>query len=189
MRNSCINLPTPSRLAEGENVDVTPVMNMFIILIPFLVSMAVFSHLSVLEFSLPADGGTGRISDIEELPVTVALTTGAIAVTRGEFILATIDRTDGRYDFERLVAQLRPLAGGAEETGETGQVIIAIDDGVLFADIVDCMDHCRSAGFAEVGLAAGTNLDRGDETGEANEAGAATDAAANTRPLNREGAN
>ena len=44
MRNSCINVPVPSRLAEGENVDVTPVMNMFIILIPWL---GVLSYLIV----------------------------------------------------------------------------------------------------------------------------------------------
>ena len=32
--------------AEVADLDVTPVMNMFIILIPFLVSMAAFTHLA-----------------------------------------------------------------------------------------------------------------------------------------------
>jgi biopolymer transport protein ExbD len=38
----------PSELVESADLDVTPVMNMFIILIPFLVSMAVFTNLSIL---------------------------------------------------------------------------------------------------------------------------------------------
>ncbi|MFH1845566.1 MAG: biopolymer transporter ExbD [bacterium] len=165
-----MNLATPSRLVEDGNVDVTPVMNMFIILIPFLVSMAVFSHLSVLEFSLPADGGTGRIKDPESLPITVAMTSNELAVTRGEFILASLpilEGPDSGYDFAALTAALAPLAQlaptGTDSTVTASypqNIVIAIDDGVLFADIVDCMDHCRHAGFMDVGLAAGTNLDR-----------------------------
>jgi len=34
-------------------LDVTPVMNLFMVLIPFLVSMAVFTHIAVIDFSLP----------------------------------------------------------------------------------------------------------------------------------------
>jgi len=168
VRNSCVNLTTPSKLVEDGNIDVTPVMNMFIIiLIPFLVSMAVFSHLSVLEFSLPADGGTGRIADPEALPITVAMTSSELAVTRGEFILASLPKLEAPgsgYDFPALTTALAPLAPTGTDAATTGDspqnIVIAIDDSVVFADIVDCMDHCRLAGFSEVGLAAGTNLDR-----------------------------
>ena len=43
----------PSQTIDNADVDVTPVMNVFIILIPFLVSMAVFTHHAIVEFSLP----------------------------------------------------------------------------------------------------------------------------------------
>ena len=43
----------PSGLDGNAEIDVTPVMNMFIILIPFLVSMAVFTHLATHALSLP----------------------------------------------------------------------------------------------------------------------------------------
>ncbi len=132
-------------------------MNMFIILIPFLVSMAVFSHLSVLQFSLPADGGTGRVSEPEELPLTVAMTARELAVTRGDLILATVPNLTEGYDFPRLVIALAALTdAGARKDN----IVIAIDNEILFAEIVSCMDHCREAGFEEVGLADGTNLAR-----------------------------
>ena len=156
-----MGLATPSRAAAVESVDVTPVMNMFIILIPFLVSMAVFSHLSVIEFTLPPDGGTGRIADPETLPLTVAMTDDELALARGETILAAVEKVDGLFDFAALAAVLGRLGPPAAEA----RVVIAIDDAVLFADIVDCMDTCRLAGYADVGLAAGTNLDRTGETG------------------------
>ncbi len=143
-------------------MDVTPIMNMFIILIPFLVSMAVFSQLSVLRFSLPADGGTGRVKDVKELPLTVAMTADELAITRGEEILVVLPRIDGVYDYESLSASLSSLGAGLED----GQnIVIAVDDDVRFEDVVGCMDHCRDSGFPKIGLAAGNNLDRAANAG------------------------
>ncbi len=48
---------TPSEVANEADIDVTPIMNMFIILIPFLVSMAVFTKLAIIEFNVPANSG------------------------------------------------------------------------------------------------------------------------------------
>ncbi|MCP4545173.1 MAG: hypothetical protein GY835_01755 [bacterium] len=139
-------------------------MNMFIILIPFLVSMAVFSHLSVLQFSLPSDGNTGRVEDPQELPLTVAMTSRELAVTRGDLILATVPNVESGYDFSRLVAALIALTDGG---ARLDNITIAIDDEILFSEIVACMDHCREAGFIDVGLANGTNLARhGTEGGD-----------------------
>ncbi len=51
---------TPSESAsEVFDIDVTPVMNMFVVLIPFLVSMAVFSHFASHDFYLPSNAGAG----------------------------------------------------------------------------------------------------------------------------------
>ena len=66
--------------ADGlVEIDVTPVMNLFMILIPFLVSMAFFSHLAVQSFRLPASEGAGQAQTAEELPWTVAITEEGVA--------------------------------------------------------------------------------------------------------------
>ena len=57
MKLSFLNHQPPSEAADVADLDVTPVMNMFVILIPFLVSMAVFAHVSIIEFSLPPNVG------------------------------------------------------------------------------------------------------------------------------------
>ena len=44
---------------EQIDLDVTPVMNLFMVLIPFLVSMAVFTHIAVIDFSLPPGDAAG----------------------------------------------------------------------------------------------------------------------------------
>jgi biopolymer transport protein ExbD len=44
---------------EDNEIDIAPVMNMFIILVTFLISMVVFTHVAILEFSVPPNVGTG----------------------------------------------------------------------------------------------------------------------------------
>jgi biopolymer transport protein ExbD len=146
----------PSRPLGDVDVDVTPVMNMFMILIPFLVSMAVFSNLAVQSFRLPAGESAGQAQSADDLPWTVAVTSTRIAVARGEWILGSCDRTDDGHDFAALATILRDAQ--ATRPG-LDRVVVAVDDGIVCADVVHTLDRCREAGFTEVGLAEGTGLD------------------------------
>ena len=56
----------PSEAIEAEiDVDVKPIMNVLIILIPFLVSVAVYTNLAVIDMSLPPNvtAAAGKGSD------------------------------------------------------------------------------------------------------------------------------
>jgi biopolymer transport protein ExbD len=62
---SFVKRKPPSDAASDIELDLTPMMSMFLILLPFLVSMAVLTHLTILEFSLPpnvAAAGNGNPS-------------------------------------------------------------------------------------------------------------------------------
>ncbi len=147
---------TPSQAASQVDVDVTPVMNLFMILIPFLVSMAVFSHLAVQSFELPASEGAGQAQTADDLPLTVAVTGDRIAVTRGEWILGSALRNNNGHDFASLAALLDEAHSARPDLD---RVVVAVDDGIRCADIVHTLDRCREAGYTEVGLAEGTGLD------------------------------
>jgi len=148
----------PSQHAETCDVDVTPIMNMFIILIPFLVSMAVFAHLATHAFSLPADDGAGLARTTAELPLTVAVSADRLVVALGDHELASLPVDAlGTYDTAQLVDV---LTSERQRRPEMNEVVVAVDDGVVCAAVVRCLDHCKAAGFSDVGLAAGTNLDR-----------------------------
>ena len=51
---------------ETFDLDITPMMNIFMILIPFLVSMAVFTQIAVVEFSLPPAQSPGAAGSDEQ---------------------------------------------------------------------------------------------------------------------------
>lgn len=144
--------PSPSEVAsETIDIDVTPVMNMFIILIPFLVSVAVFTHLTIIEFSLPPNVGMGL--DTSEgkpkLKMTVVVTGDYLAITHGDAILDSIPVKNGDYDYSTLYRQLTTRR---REIDIKDEVIVAVRDAIRFKYVVKVMDRCREAGFENVGL-------------------------------------
>jgi biopolymer transport protein ExbD len=143
-------------LATNEAaVDVTPVMNLFVVLIPFLVSTAVFSHLGSHRFRLPGNEPAGKAQTAEQLPLLVALRAGALELSRGDAVyLALGGEIGAEQRRSRLGAELGALR--AAPGGELLRVVVAVDDAVIAQEVVACLDVCRQAGFREVGLAAGT---------------------------------
>ncbi|MDR2578111.1 MAG: biopolymer transporter ExbD [Chitinispirillales bacterium] len=141
----------PSDMAKAD-VDVTPVMNVFVILIPFLVSMAVFTQVSIIEFSVPSDVGqsSGQSSDKPRLRLTVLLTESFLAVTEGERMLDSLPLLDnGQYPFDSLKQALslrRPQSDFSDE------VIVAVRDRVAFRHVVRAMDVSRESGFTKIGI-------------------------------------
>jgi biopolymer transport protein ExbD len=146
-----------SEAAEQEvDLDTTPIMNVLIILIPFLASMAVYIHLSVLNMSLPPNVGAGMDASAgrPKLKLTVVVHTGWIGVTYGEKMLDSLSVAGtGAYPLDTLSALLVLRRGEADVKDE---IIIAVTDPVRFEHVVDVMDVCRSAGFTRPGLASAT---------------------------------
>ncbi|NLP02066.1 MAG: biopolymer transporter ExbD [Fibrobacter sp.] len=143
----------PSQTIDNADVDVTPVMNVFIILIPFLVSMAVFTHHAIVEFSLPPDLGTS-VGDASEKPVprlTVRIGTDYLGIVLGERMLDSL-AVGSEFPFDTLSARIRMRVA---ELGYD-EVIVASRDNIPFKHVVRVMDLCRQAGFKKVGLSSAT---------------------------------
>ena len=145
----------PSDATDTPDIDVTPVMNMFIILIPFLVSMAVFTHLSVLHFTLPSNAGSGRASDNTKpkLKLTVVIAEEYLAVTRGELMLDSLASIKGNYDLVQLTQRLARHRSDEEQSDEA---VVAVRNSIEFDHVVQIMDICRNAGFTKIGLSNAT---------------------------------
>jgi len=146
----------PSQVASVEDIDVTPVMNMFIILIPFLVSMAVFTRMSIIEFSLPPNVGV-QMNQSQEKPVpklTIRIGNDYLGIVLGEELLDSLPVSSGNFPMETLREQIRIRAS---LHGYSGEVVIASSDGVAFKQVVAVMDICRDAGLDKIGLSSATD--------------------------------
>lgn len=147
------NLP-PSSI-PGAELDVTPVMNMFVILIPFLVSMAVFTHLSIIEFSLPPNVNSA-MNSVESKPepkLTIRIGPDYLGIILGVEQLDSLVVTDDGYPFTALKKQLELRK---KERNFQEEVIVASRDVVPFKQVVKVMDICREVGFVKIGLSSAT---------------------------------
>ncbi|MCL2845671.1 MAG: biopolymer transporter ExbD [Chitinivibrionia bacterium] len=136
-----------SEIEENCDVDVKPVMNMFIILIPFLVSMAVFSNIAMHQFYLPPDAANSDMSGEIVLRTTVVIDVNYVLLTVGSEVLDSMSIED--FERERLISALT----AARETSDApDKAIVAVRDDVLFDWVVRIMDICRASGFSQTGL-------------------------------------
>lgn len=148
----------PSDIAEVPDIDVTPVMNMFVILIPFLVSMAVFTHVSIIDFGLPPNVGSNLDSSQgkPKLKLTILVTNQYLGVTLGEQMLDSIPRTSEAFPLQELRNRLAARRPTLEIQDEA---IVSVADRVKFKHVVNVMDLCRESGFEKVGLSSSGDMD------------------------------
>jgi len=138
----------PSELVDGSDIDVTPIMNMFIILIPFLVSMAVFTKLAILNFKVPSNTGLGLSKGKPKLKLTLVVKKNYILFTEGSKLLDSLAYID-KINPKNIKIKLNNLQDSVIIKNEA---ILAIDDDIIFDDIVAIMDVCKKTGFNKIGL-------------------------------------
>jgi biopolymer transport protein ExbD len=136
---------------EMIELDVTPVMNLFMVLIPFLVSMAVFTHIAVIDFSLPpaASSEAGGESQSKELDISIVVTQTGFRIVGTGKKLELVEKVRGQYQFDQLRVLLKAIKF---QYPSQSSVVLVLDADVLYDDIVKFMDVCRESQFPDIGL-------------------------------------
>ena len=146
---------------QGEpiDLDMTPMMNMLIILISFLVTMVVFTQLAVIKFNLPSsDAGSGAAADTataateQEVVITLVVTESGFQIVGEGKKLDPIPKGAAGYDYKTLGVSMGKLYG---EYPTAQSVVMLIDTSVVYQDIVTAMDICREQKFPNILLSGG----------------------------------
>jgi biopolymer transport protein ExbD len=139
-----------SRSIEPFDLDITPMMNIFMILIPFLVSMAVFTQIAVVEFSLPPAQVPGEGDEQnKELDISIVVTPNGFQIVGTGRKLDMVPKTQGDYQFSQLRGLLKAIKF---QYPSQKSVVIVFDGEVLYDDIIKFMDICRESQFPDIGL-------------------------------------
>ncbi len=133
---------------EAAGLDVTAFINLIIVLVPFLLSTAVFTQLAIHELSLPAQASNALqdIKDKDQLQLEVVLRQDVIEIQNklGGDRLGTVPRTDKGYDFKSLHEQMRALKAALVQRGiDKRDVALLPEPGVPYDVIVQAMDAIR----------------------------------------------
>lgn len=146
----------PSETLEDEiELDITPLMNIFIILVAFLISMAIFTRLAIVEFTLPpnVDSSMNTSQEKPQPKLTVRLDKQYTGLVLGDKLLDSLPNVNNVIPFDSLAKRLQVRASEGDFKGE---IVVASVDQIPFKTIVKAMDICRGAGFSKVGLSSAT---------------------------------
>ena len=136
---------------EEDNLNITPVMNIFLILVPFLLLTAVFVRISILEFSLPTSTQAGEAQKPQNNPVVTILAIsekGFELKTKGMKIPFIVKKEDN-FDFQTLVEKLQKIK---ETHVQTEDIILAPHALIKYDTIIKVMDRCRENGFFNISI-------------------------------------
>ncbi|MFC1889489.1 biopolymer transporter ExbD [Thermodesulfobacteriota bacterium] len=160
-------------LDEAE-VNLTPIMCLFIVLVPLLVLEAVFERIATLDIHLPPSSAIseGDVEDddeetgIQEIQILVepgglvlnATMThtpqgGALDVYQNESV--TISLKDNNYDLDMLRESVLSLK---TRYPKHKKVILVINNTILYDDIIQVMDTCRENAEDEAGIIKRTEI-------------------------------
>lgn len=142
---------------ESLDVDVTPMMNFFMIMLPFLMSMTVFTQIAIMEFSLPPAvssevAQTLDSSATKELDISIIVTKEGFRIVGTGKKLDIIPLTMGQYQFNELRMLLQAIKF---QYPSQKAVVLVLDSEVLYDDIIKFMDVCRESQFPDIGLSGG----------------------------------
>jgi biopolymer transport protein ExbD len=127
---------------EAADLDVTPFMNLMIVLVPVLLLSMVFTHTTVIDLNFPAgDAAAGeRDPDSVHLEVTVRANGLEVADGRGG-VIKRLPRIDGAYDFAALSAVMQEVK---RRVPEKDDVMVLLEEAIDYQTLVSVMDTVRS---------------------------------------------
>lgn len=131
-----------SRRKEEEELNITAFMNLMVVLVPFLLMTAVFTHLSIIELHLPSLGDASQDKKDKqefELHVTIRNTALELSDSQGGLI-RRIDKTDKNFDYKLLSATLKQIK--ARFPDKTNATILA-EQNTEYDTLVQVMDAVR----------------------------------------------
>lgn len=145
-----------TRAAGGSDLQMTPIMNVFLILVPFLLLTASFVKLAVLEMSLPSlsQNNSGSVTQASEnnKPLVLnmlAVRHNGLELKSPTLTFAFIEKRDGQYDFEQLKAGLQQIKNKFPDSED---MVIQPEDVIKYDDVIKVMDHCRDSGFPNISI-------------------------------------
>lgn len=136
-----------SRGRVDSELNVTPVMNIFVILIPFLLLTATFVKITIIDLTLPTLEQNTATDDeaVKDLTVlVVSIFSEGFQIKTSERNFPIIKKKDGEYDLQKLVDNLNEIKRLFPRLED---VVISPSSEVLYQVIVDVLDSCREVGF------------------------------------------
>ncbi len=129
------------RHKKQEELDITAFMNLMVVLVPFLLMTAVFTHMSILELNLPSlgDAKKNKSKPKFELRVTIRKNALVLSDSKGGLI-KRIPAKKGQHNYKVLTSTLKQVKSVYPD--KTNATILA-EQKTDYNSLVQVMDAVR----------------------------------------------
>ena len=128
------------RMRKPAELMLVPMIDIFTVLVTFLLMTAVFSRITILELELPS-AASGAVSE-PTFRLEVIVRREGFELTNGSALIATIPKVNGEYDLKTL-AELALSLKGDYPSADDASVLLEPD--IEYDHLIQVMDAIRSA--------------------------------------------
>jgi len=131
------------RKHPAVELNITAFMNLMVVLVPFLLMTAVFTHITILDLNLPKPGSQDSSDKKDppfELRVTIRKEALILSDNKGGLI-KKIDKLKAGHNFALLKQTLKQVK--ARFPDKTNMTILSEQD-TVYDDLIQVMDNARS---------------------------------------------
>ncbi len=124
-----------------ELLNLTPMMDVFTVLVVFLLITAVFTSITIMDLSVPTSAG-GAAATKPNFAIEVIVRKGGLEIANGKSVEAAIPKVDNKYDLKKLSELLLALKGKYPEKEDA---TVLMEPKVEYDHLVQVMDTVRGA--------------------------------------------
>jgi len=131
-----------ARQKQVVDLDITAFMNLMVVLVPFLLMTAVFTHLSILDLHLPTLGDSSqdkKDKETFELNITIRSDALILSDNRGG-IIKTIPKVASGHNYQMLTSTLKQVKS---RFPDKSNATILSEQNTKYDDLVATMDAVR----------------------------------------------
>jgi biopolymer transport protein ExbD len=127
---------------EAADLDVTPFMNLMIVLVPVLLLSMVFTHTTVIELNFPAASAADGEFDPEAVHLEVIVQDEVLIVADGRGgTIKALPKIEGAHDFEQLSLVMQEIK---RRMPDKRDVTLLLESETHYQTLVSVMDKVRS---------------------------------------------
>ncbi len=127
---------------EAADLDVTPFMNLMIVLVPVLLLSMVFTHTTVIDLNFPTGDAASGAFDPEAVHLEVAVYDDQLVVADGRGgVIKKLPKTDTGHDFAELSLVMQELK---RRMPEKEDITVLLQEETDYQTLVSVMDRVRS---------------------------------------------
>ncbi|ABQ27243.1 ExbD/TolR family protein [Geotalea uraniireducens] len=130
-----------------ELLNLTPMMDVFTVLVVFLLITAVFTSITIMDLSVPTSAG-GSVSNRPNFAIEVIVRNSGLEIANGRSVEAAIPKKDGAYDLKKLSEILLRLKARYPEKEDA---TVLMEPKVEYDHLIQVMDTVRGAGVRAEG--------------------------------------